>query len=92
MDHLHFILPIDHGAYVSGVVAGSPAADAGLREGDIVLAIDGETIDQSRSFTEGLFTHKPGDEVTITIQRGDNEVEKQVTLDERSASSPATTS
>jgi 2-alkenal reductase len=85
-------LPIDHGAYVNEVVVGSPADDAGLREGDIILAIDGEQIDRNRSFTEGLFTHKPGDEVTITIQRGENEVEKTITLDERSASSPAATS
>jgi 2-alkenal reductase len=85
-------LPVDSGAYVQQVSPGSPAAAAGIQEGDIVLAIDGTKIDQQSAFTEAFFPHKPGDQVTVTLQRGDQQLTVKVTLGERSAVNSATQS
>ncbi|MEA2511873.1 MAG: 2-alkenal reductase [Thermomicrobiales bacterium] len=76
-------LPVDHGVYVTDVSPGSPAADAGIKPGDVITAIDGEPIDQTHPLEEFLFEHQPGDTVELTIQRGDQEQQVQVTLGER---------
>ena len=76
-------LPADHGVLVTDVTAGGPAAAAGLRPGDIVLAIDGQRIDRDNSFTEVLFAHEPGEAVEATVQRGDGRLRLDVTLEER---------
>jgi serine protease DegQ len=63
------------GALVFGVVEGSPAEAAGFREGDVIVAIDGEEI----AIPEDLFSYlrgkEPGDEVTVTVNREGEEVE-----------------
>ncbi|HKG26862.1 MAG TPA: trypsin-like peptidase domain-containing protein [Thermomicrobiales bacterium] len=79
-------LPVDSGAYVAQVASGSPAASAGIQEGDIVLAIAGTKINQQNSFTEALFPHKPGEQVSVDLQRGDQQLSVKVTLGERAAS------
>jgi S1-C subfamily serine protease len=78
-------LPVDFGAYVANVSPGSPAADAGIEQGDIILSIAGTKIDQQTSFTEALFPHQPGDQVKVTLQRGSQKLTKEVTLGQRSA-------
>ncbi|HEY7036447.1 MAG TPA: trypsin-like peptidase domain-containing protein [Thermomicrobiales bacterium] len=76
-------LPVDNGAYVADVGADSPAAAAGIQQGDIILSIAGTKIDQQTSFTEALFPHKPGETVAVTLQRGDQQLTEQVTLGQR---------
>lgn len=61
----------------------SPAADAGLEPGDVITAIDGTEINADNPLQDILFTHQPGDEVTLTVQRDNEEIEIQVTLGER---------
>lgn len=51
------------------IVGDSPAATAGLQEGDIITAIDGQAIDQAHPLDLVLLTHKPGDTVTLTVLR-----------------------
>jgi len=80
-------LSVDHGEYVVQVVAGGPAATAGIQEGDVILAIDGQAIDAQHALSEVLFTHQPGDVVNVDIQRGDQKMTVQLTLAERPASS-----
>jgi 2-alkenal reductase len=80
-------LPVDHGVYVTEVTPGSPAAEAGIQPGDIITAIDGEPIDQTHPFEEFLFEYGPGDTAELTIQRGDEELQVEVTLGERPAQS-----
>ena len=76
-------LEVDHGVLVQGVVPGGPADEAGIQPGDVILAVDGQVIDQQTTFTEALFVHDPGETVPVTIQRGTEELTVEVTSGER---------
>ena len=68
--------------YVTGVQDNSPAQKAGLEEGDIITKFDQTAIDDSHSFINTLFTYNPGDTVELTLMRGDQEKQFEVTLSE----------
>lgn len=74
------------GAYVQAaagspaVVPGSPAANAGLREGDIITKVDNNTIAAGKSLASLLSQHAPGDKVTLTVLRGGKTITVQATL------------
>lgn len=57
------------GAVVAQVASGSPAADAGLRGGDVITAMDGQDIASSAELIAKLRPHKPGDTVSVTWSR-----------------------
>jgi serine protease Do len=75
-------LPAEWGVYVTKVTSSSPASQAGLREGDIITAIDDVLMDETHSYLNTLFLHKPGDQVTLKVVRGNKTLELQVTLGE----------
>jgi S1-C subfamily serine protease len=79
----HAGLSVDRGALVTGLAPGGPAEAAGVQEGDVILAVDGQTIDESTSLTEALFAHEPGETVPLELQRGDETVEVEIELGER---------
>jgi 2-alkenal reductase len=79
-------LPVDYGAYVLGVVPGGPADQAGIQEGDIILAIGDERIQGQTTFTEALFANAPGDTVVVTVLRDGQERQFEVTLAQRDVS------
>jgi S1-C subfamily serine protease len=53
-------------ATISGVVDGSPAADAGLQAGDTITAVGGSTVDGADALSTALAKHDAGDQVRIT--------------------------
>lgn len=55
------------GALIQSVVAGSPAAAAGLQAGWVITAIDGQNVARSAAVAQILATHKPGQRVTVTV-------------------------
>ncbi|NEE03559.1 S1C family serine protease [Phytoactinopolyspora halotolerans] len=55
-----------NGSIVAGVIAGTPAADAGLRAGDTITAVDGTTVTTGEEMRQALDAYQPGDAVTIT--------------------------
>ena len=73
-------LPADQGVYVQRVASGSPAAAAGLREGDIITAINDQTIDEDNPLTNVLWRFHVGDEVRLTVLRQGEELSVDVTL------------
>ncbi len=58
------------GALVAEVVARSPAAEAGLRSGDIITAVDGLSVDDPEAFGYRLATRALGGVASLSIQRG----------------------
>jgi 2-alkenal reductase len=78
-------LELSYGAYVTAVSPGSPADDAGLRTGDVVIGMEGTRFDGDTPFLNQLLTHAPGETVTLDVRRGESEVQLQVTLAERPA-------
>lgn len=77
-------LPADWGAYVTQVEPGSPAAQAGLQENDIITKIGEIAIDETHSYINSLFEHQPGDTIPLTVMRNGEEVQLQITLGETS--------
>ncbi len=57
------------GALIMGVERGSPAARAGLRQGDLVTALNGEAVTTSRALVRGVAVLPPGETVRLTLQR-----------------------
>ncbi len=85
-------LQVANGALVEDVVAGSPAAKAGIQKGDILLEFDGKKITGQNSFgkiiqqydeTSAKPVYNPGDAVALKMLRGSKELLVHVVLDER---------
>jgi Do/DeqQ family serine protease len=57
------------GALVANVVSGSPAARAGLKSSDLIMAIDGQTIEDPNAFDYRFATHPLGGTSQIDVQR-----------------------
>lgn len=68
-----------YGVVVTKVDPGTPAAKAGVQEGDVILAFDSQKLDQD-ALTALLLKHKAGDTVTLTILRDNKQIELKVTL------------
>lgn len=57
------------GALVSEVVSGGPAEQAGIRPGDLIVAVDGDAVTPDVTLQELIGAHAPGDEVIVTVVR-----------------------
>lgn len=72
------------GIYIAKVYEGSAADKAGIQQGDIITAFDGETVSSMEEIQELMKYHEAGSNITITIRRADNgqyvEQELEVTL------------
>jgi serine protease Do len=71
------------GARISGVSPNSPAAKAGLKVDDLILAIAGQAIQDVESLQNAMQHHKPGENVTVHVKRGNQEMDLKATLDRR---------
>lgn len=93
-------LSYDYGVYVSrgqgkgepAVMPGSPAAKAGVKDGDVILEIDGRKLTQDISLLSLIQAKAPGDIITLKIARGKTEKTVQVTLQEWSVSAASASS
>ncbi|HEV8228477.1 MAG TPA: trypsin-like peptidase domain-containing protein [Candidatus Limnocylindria bacterium] len=63
-------LPPAAGIQISAVVPGSPAAQAGLRAGDVVTKLNDQQIDQEHPLQSLMVKFRPGDKIKLTIVRG----------------------
>lgn len=77
-----YALTVDQGARVEVVAADSPAEAAGLRHGDVILAIDGQVINEDNPFINVLVRHEIGDSVELLVNRVGEEITVTVTLEE----------
>ncbi len=68
------------GAYVAMVVEGGAASEAGVRKGDVILAIDGVKIAEASTLQEQIAKHRPNDKVELTVKRDGKVKQIEVTL------------
>lgn len=74
--------PVDGGgAPITRVTRGSAADKVGLKSGDVLLKIDGSPIATSTQLSDNLAEKKPGDVITVVVQRGGKSEELKVTLE-----------
>ena len=71
------------GVRLSGVRPGSPAEQAGLRAGDVIVELGGKTVKDLYEYTNALYAHQPGEEVMIVVLRDGQRVELKATLGRR---------
>lgn len=80
-------LPVTSGAYLyspssyTSIVKGSPADKAGLKDKDIVTAVNGTKVGAAGSLSNLIGEYKPGDTVQLTVLREGNEIAVSVTLE-----------
>ncbi len=81
-------LPVDYGAYIlrepepdgEGVISGSPADRAGLKEGDIILEVDGKKISRRQPLKEILRLKESRQPISLKILRNKTEIDAQASL------------
>ena len=71
------------GAKITSVEGGSPADKAGLKKGDVVIAIDGKTTSQGSALTGYVRQYSANDKVKLTVIRDSKKQDIEVTLAER---------
>ena len=79
-------LPVSSGAYIysssnySAIIKDSPAAKAGIKDKDIITAVNGVKVGAAGSLSSLIGEYKPGDTVQLTVIRDGNEIAVNVTL------------
>jgi membrane-associated protease RseP (regulator of RpoE activity) len=71
------------GVRLAGVSSGSPAAQAGLREGDVIVRLGDKDIQNIEDLTDALQTHKSGDQVNVVVLRAGAPITLRATLSSR---------
>ncbi len=75
------------GALIGEVHANTPAATGGLKSNDVVLALDGQHIQNREALVRSIGRHNPGETVVLTLRRGSKTLKLDITLGERPAES-----
>ena len=75
-----FGLAVDAGVFVMRVIPESPAERAELQSGDVIVAIDDESVDSMSELQGVIRTRRAGDTVSLTIVRGSEEGRVRITL------------
>jgi len=76
-------LATDEGAIVSSVVSGGPAAEAGIKVGDIVTMLGDQVITRQNPLLNALMRYEPGQVVKVVLNRGGRIIETEVRLVKR---------
>lgn len=78
-------LSVNHGMLVVEVPSDGPAAQAGLLQGDVIVAINGKEIANQAALGDVLATKTPGDKVSVSVYRGNQQLTFNVILGELQA-------
>ena len=77
------------GCLVDSVTPGGCAAEAGVRDSDVIVALGGHVVESYTDLARALRKFESGDETTITVYRAGQELVLPITLDERPQENPA---
>jgi len=75
---------VGHGLRLTGVRSGSPADVAGLVAGDVIVEFGGRSVKDLYDFSDVLYSHHPGDSVSVTVLRNGDRKQFTVKLGKRS--------
>lgn len=75
--------PVERGVRLGGVTPGSPADEAGLITGDILIGMAGEEISDLQAMQDVLDAHRPGETIDLVVLRDGAEVRARATLGNR---------
>ena len=73
----------ERGVAIAEVVGTGPAGRAGVRPGDVVMAVNGQPIDDARSLLRAIASITPGQTASLTLRRGGREIDLTVTIGRR---------
>ena len=76
-------IPVEYGTRLSDVVDGMGAQKAGLQNGDVIIAIDGQELTAGSTLTSILGSKHAGDIVEVTFYRGQDKMTTRMTLSGR---------
>lgn len=74
---------VSQGALVQGVNAGSPGAKAGIKEGDVILSVDGQVVRDNGHMVSMVATRSPGEEIEMEVLRDKMRKKIRLTLGDR---------
>ncbi len=72
-----------YGVILADVMPGGPAAQAGLRQGDVVVSLDGKPMENGRQLEVNLYRRRAGEQVTLEVRRGNERRSFQVAVVDR---------
>jgi serine protease Do len=73
-------LTVNRGVYIGAVAEGSAGKQAGLKDGDVITALDGRPINTTSALMETLGRKRPGDEIAVTYNRNGRTMEGKAVL------------
>lgn len=76
-------LSVNRGVYVDSLLENSAAGSAGIQAGDVIVAIEDQTVNSSPGLQEIIARHRPGDQLSIRVNRFGKEKAFKVTLNNR---------
>jgi len=76
-------LDVLRGVYVDSLVSGGAAEQAGIRAGDVIVAINQSEVHTNSELLEMIARHRPGDKLSVTVNRGGKHKAFQVILNNR---------
>lgn len=79
-DYLDKKFPVDQGVYVGGVNENSAGQEAGLKEGDIIISVDGKAVNNVSMLQEMVARKRPGDKVEVEYLRDGQKTKVTATL------------
>lgn len=79
----YYGLSVDHGIYVTEVIRGTPADQAGLQQDDIVMRIGEYTLDEDHPLINVLSRFQSGEQVTLAVNRDGQDLTLEIVLGER---------
>ncbi|TDB68904.1 Do family serine endopeptidase [Arundinibacter roseus] len=78
---------VNEGVYVSKFAPNSAGEAAGVKQGDVIVKVDGRTINSVPELQQSIGLHRPGDKVMVTVNRDGKEKDLSITLRNREGGS-----